>query len=108
MPDMTTSSSKFYKGRRVAVTGAGGFIASRLVCLLAEAGAQVTAIHRYTSRHGIGHLEYWLSDDIRPRINCLHGDVRDSRWVKEADEGCATVYHLAAIIGIPYSYAAPL
>lgn len=100
--------SNFYKDRKIAVTGAGGFIASRLVSLLAEAGAEVNAIHRYTSRNSLGNLEFWLNDRNRDRIKCTHGDIRDSRWIREALRGCNTVFHLAALIGIPYSYSAPL
>ncbi|MFC2150679.1 GDP-mannose 4,6-dehydratase [Calditrichota bacterium] len=90
------------------MTGAGGFIGSRLTAMLAEAGANVTAIHRYTSRNSIGNLAYWITGVNRNRIKSVHGDIRDPRWVRENLDGSEIVFHLAALIGIPYSYTAPL
>ncbi len=87
------------------VTGAGGFIGSHLAEACAEQGWQVRAMVRYNSRNHGG----WLND-LAPRdnIEVIAGDVRDYDSVLRAMEGCQTVFHLAALIGIPYSYVSPL
>lgn len=97
-------SSFTFDKRKVLVTGAGGFIASHLTERLVEDGAQVRALVRYTSTGSRG----WLEDSPKAReIEFLHGDLRDPGSVDRAVEGCDTVFHLGALIGIPYSYEAP-
>lgn len=91
---------------RVLVTGAGGFIGSHLVEGLLERGDRVRAMVRYTSTSGAGFLDQ-VSPRLRDRLEIFPGDVRDARAVRQAATDCARVYHLAALIGIPYSYVAP-
>ena len=87
------------------VSGAGGFIASHLVEELTRRGHEVRAFVRYNSRNHWG----WLEDsEYRDSIEITSGDVRDYDLVKSAVAGCSTVFHLAALIGIPYSYVSPL
>jgi NAD dependent epimerase/dehydratase len=90
----------------ILVTGAGGFIGSHLVELLLRRGRRVRAMVRYSSSGRTGWLEQ-ISDDLRSRLEVFFGDVRDARAVRQAAAGCAQIYHLAALIGIPYSYVAP-
>lgn len=95
----------FWKGRRVLVTGADGFIGSHLVERLAVEGARVRAFCLYHSQGSWG----WLDEapaELRRRLDVRLGDVRDARFVERAGEGVDTVFHLAALISIPYSYAA--
>ncbi|MDD1674731.1 MAG: SDR family NAD(P)-dependent oxidoreductase [Methanomicrobiales archaeon] len=95
-----------WKGRNVLVTGAGGFIGSHLVEELLTRGAKVTALVRYNSRNSWG----WLDGRYRasqPNLSVMLGDVTDAQLVHAAVTGKQTVFHLAALIGIPYSYAAP-
>jgi dTDP-glucose 4,6-dehydratase len=92
--------------RRVLVTGAGGFIASHLVERLAAEGAQVRALVRYTSRSDIGYLRL-APPEIRNKIEFVFGDLRDEHAVTEAMRGTEIVFHLGALIAIPYSYVHP-
>ncbi|MCQ4206570.1 GDP-mannose 4,6-dehydratase [Streptomyces longispororuber] len=99
---MSTTSN--WAGRTVLVTGAEGFIGSTLVDLLLAQGADVRAFVHYKPYAEKGHLAHLLDD---PRVQLLAGDVRDPGRVSDAVEGCDTVFHLAALIGIPYSYDSP-
>ena len=90
--------------RKVLVTGSAGFIGSHLVERLVADGASVVAMVRYNSRSARGWLDTSpVVDDLDVRF----GDVRDPEFVDACVAGCDTVFHLAALIGIPYSYVAP-
>jgi len=95
-----------YNGKRVLVTGAGGFIGSHLAEELVTAGAQVTAFVHYNARGDTGNLGY-LSAPIRDGAEVVLGDVRDPFMVRSVARSQDIVFHLAALIGIPYSYHAP-
>ncbi len=88
------------------MTGAGGFIGSHLVELLRAQGCEVRALVRYTSNAGRGWLAE-LDESAGSGVELIWGDVRDPDQMRRAVEGCDTVFHLAALIGIPYSYESP-
>ncbi len=90
----------------VLVTGAGGFIASHLTERLVAEGAQVRAFVRYTARSDIGYLRL-APPDVRSKIDFVFGDLRDEHAVAEAMRGIDVVFHLGALIAIPYSYVHP-
>lgn len=94
-----------WQGRGVLVTGAGGFIGSHLVEELVERGADVTALVKYNSRSDPGNLRF-LDDGVRKEVEILFGDVRDPYLMRRATASKEVVFHLAALIGIPYSYHA--
>lgn len=91
---------------RVLVTGADGFIGSHLVEALVAAGHPVRALVLYNSFGSWGWLDT-VSDAVRKEIEVVAGDVRDPHGVRAAMQGCDIVYHLAALIAIPYSYHSP-
>ena len=95
-----------WQKKKVLVTGAGGFIGSHLVMALLEEGAEVNAIVRYNSRNSIGQLAD-IQGAPAGNLRVFSGDVRDARFVSTAAKDCEVVFHLAALIGIPYSYVAP-
>lgn len=94
------------EGRKVLVTGAAGFIGSHLVETLVKQGANVTAMVRYNSSSSLGNLAF-LEHEVRDQINVMSGNVEDSDFILRAVEGQDIVFHLAALIAIPYSYLAP-
>ena len=94
-------------GKRVLVTGAGGFIGSHLCEALVKSGADVTAIVHYNSRNNWGNLEY-VTPAEKSAIRVVAGNIEDAYFVAQQVKGQQFVFHLAALIAIPYSYAAPL
>ncbi|MBM3662750.1 MAG: SDR family NAD(P)-dependent oxidoreductase [Actinobacteria bacterium] len=94
-----------WTGRPVLVTGGEGFIGSHLVDRLVAEGAEVSALVYYNSFGRWGWLDS-ASSDVRDAVRIIPGDVRDARRVNEAVQGREVVFHLAALIGIPYSYHA--
>ena len=90
--------------KRVLVTGADGFIGSHLVELLLERCASVRALSLYNSFNDWGWLE--ILPDLRD-VQVVTGDVRDARCCGEVMKDMDVVFHLAALIAIPYSYRAP-
>jgi dTDP-glucose 4,6-dehydratase len=91
---------------KILVTGADGFIGSHLVELLVTLGYSVKAFVLYNSFGTWGWLDS-LSSEIKNNIEVIMGDIRDPHGVKSAMQGCDIVLHLAALIGIPYSYHSP-
>lgn len=94
------------KGKNVLVTGAGGFIGSHLAEELVKLGANVTAFVRYNSRNDWGLIEE-LPGEIKGAIEVVAGDLRDSDAVRRVCGGRQIVFHLGALIAIPYSYQNP-
>jgi NAD dependent epimerase/dehydratase len=90
---------------KLLVTGAGGFIGSHLVEKCTEMGYDVKALLHYNSQNYWGWLE---KSPKKNSIEIVTGDVRDYDSVASALKGCDSVFHLAALIGIPYSYISPL
>lgn len=95
-----------WRNKKVAITGAGGFIGSHLTEALVNAGAQVTAIVRYNSTSSIGCLSF-LDKDLRDSYRVQAGNIEDSDFIRHSIDDHDVVIHLAALIAIPYSYEAP-
>lgn len=90
---------------KILITGAGGFIGSHLVERCIREGYKVKALVRYNSKNTWGWLEHIKCNE---EVEIVTGDVRDYDSVHKSMEGCDAVFHLAALIGIPYSYTSPL
>lgn len=94
------------QGKKVLVTGATGFIGSHLVQRLVQRGAQVRAMSHYRSDPSLHNLAL-LAQDERAGLEVMRGNVEDPFFVRTAVADCDIVFHLAALIAIPYSYVAP-
>lgn len=99
-----TPQQDYWKGRSVLVTGADGFIGSHLAEQLVKAGANVRALALYNSFNSWGWLD---GSELTEQMEVVTGDVRDPFFCQGLCEGVDTVFHLAALIAIPYSYVAP-
>ena len=94
-----------WSGKRVLVTGAGGFIGSHLTERLVELGANVRALVHYNSLGSWGWLD---TSPLKSQIEVVSGDIADRGSVQHAMQDREIVFHLAALIAIPYSYIAPI
>lgn len=103
-PQGSASGESFWRGRKVLVTGAGGFIGSQLAERLVALGAETRAMVHYNALGSRGWLD---RSPLAARMQIVAGDITDAHSVRAAMEGCDTVFHLAALIAIPYSYRAP-
>jgi NAD dependent epimerase/dehydratase len=109
LPSPTSSVSTLpwcWHAKRVLLTGAGGFIGSHLAEYLIRAGAHVKALVHYNSRNDWGLLEC-LSEDMKACLDVLPGDLTDITFIRQAVKDCQLVFHLGALIAIPYSYRSP-
>ncbi len=93
--------------KNVFVTGAGGFIGSHLCEHLVQSGANVTAMLHYNSKSDWSNLEF-IDEETRRAMRVIKGNVEDSSFIDMKTKGQDVIFHLAALIGIPYSYEAPL
>jgi NAD dependent epimerase/dehydratase len=92
--------------KSVLVTGADGFIGSHLVEQLVQRGYRVKAFVCYNTQNSWGNIEH-CSEEVKKEIEFTNGDVRDAYCIRNAVKGCDIVFHLAALISIPFSYQAP-
>jgi NAD dependent epimerase/dehydratase len=99
-------SAMTLRDKKVLVTGADGFIGSHLVEGLLDEGCKVRAFVYYNSFNSWGWLDTFPKAKI-DKIDIFSGDIRDPNGVEAAMEGCQVVFHLAALIGIPFSYHSP-
>ncbi|MGB8253154.1 MAG: GDP-mannose 4,6-dehydratase, partial [Anaerolineaceae bacterium] len=91
-----------WKNKHILVTGSGGFIASHLVGELVQRSAKVQAFIHYNSRADVGLLNH-LNKDVLSEVEIIPGDLRDLIGIQQAMKGVDLVFHLGAIIAIPYS-----
>lgn len=92
--------------KKILITGADGFIGSHLTELMVQQGYDVKAFAYYNSFNSWGWLDN-LPAEVKSKIEVFCGDIRDPNGVRTAMEGCDTVFHLAALIAIPFSYHSP-
>ena len=94
------------KNKKILITGSDGFIGSHLTEALVRMGCNVRAVVYYNSFNSWGWLDE-SPEEIKKELNVFAGDVRDPHGMKNAMQGCDVVFHLAALIAIPYSYHSP-
>ena len=95
------------QGKKVLVTGAEGFIGSHLTEMLVEQGADVTALVQYNSFNNWGWIDSF-DEKVKKQLKVITGDIREYDNVKRMVKGQDVVFHLAALIAIPYSYLSPM
>ncbi|SHH20429.1 NAD-dependent 4,6-dehydratase LegB [Tepidibacter thalassicus] len=95
------------KGKKVLITGSEGFIGSHLTERLVEIGADVTALVQYNSFNSWGWIDTF-DENVKKEINVYTGDIREYDSISKAVKGQDVVFHLAALIAIPYSYQSPM
>lgn len=95
------------QGKKVLITGSEGFIGSHLTERLVELGADVTALVQYNSFNNWGWIDTF-DEEIKKSINVVTGDIREYDGMKRIIKGQDVVFHLAALIAIPYSYLSPM
>jgi len=93
--------------KKVLITGADGFIGSHLTEKLVEMGAEVTALVQYNSFNNWGWLDSF-NEEVKKSVNVVSGDIREYDGIKKIIKGQDIVFHLAALIAIPYSYLSPM
>jgi len=93
-------------GKKVLVTGATGFIGSHLVEKLVQSGANVRAFAHYNSRNDLGLLEI-IDPEVLSSVDVENGDLKDGDGVRRAVKGREVIFHLGALVAIPYSYRSP-
>src|SRR5207247_535615 len=96
--------TEMLRGKQILVTGGGGFIGSHLVERLVADGASVRAFVHYNALGSAGWLD---RSPARDHVDVVFGDIADRDSVRQAAAGCEVIFHLAALISIPYSYSAP-
>ena len=96
----------FLQNKKILVTGADGFIGSHLVEYLINQGYQVKAFCFYNSFNSWGWLDT-LDKELLEKVEIFTGDIRDPNGIREAMKDCSVVFHLAALIAIPFSYHSP-
>jgi NAD dependent epimerase/dehydratase len=94
-------------GKRVLVTGAGGFIGSHLAESLVRQGSRVRALLHYNATGNIANLNH-VDKKTRSEMEIVFGDIQDGYFCERVAKGTEVIFHLAALAGIPYSYVAPL
>jgi dTDP-glucose 4,6-dehydratase len=104
--DRPSTPDDTWRGVRVVVTGAGGFIGSHLVERLVVLGAEATAFLRYNSRSEKGLIDE-CPEDVRSQIRVVWGDLRDPDSLRRGFGRAEVIFHLGALVGIPYSYDSP-
>jgi len=97
-----------WQSKKILVTGAGGFIGSHLTESLVELGAHVRAFIRYNSRNDRGYIDALASDEIKNSLEVHWGDLKDPNAVRKVVRDVDFVFHLGALIAIPYSYVNPM